>query len=78
MRRTFRIGLAAGLLAAPGLHGCGGERTERGLAPAEEVAVPESERDLGMTEAERQAEIVDEDEAAEDERFDEAERPAEQ
>ena len=62
MRRTFRTALAASLLIAPGLLACGDDRIERGLAPAEEPAVPESDRQMGMTEAERDAEVVEQDE----------------
>lgn len=75
MRRTSRVVLAALLLAAPGLCGCGGERTERGLAPAEEQAVPESNKELGETEAERQAQVDSNEGAAEAKLFKEAEQP---
>ena len=77
MRRALRTTLAAGLMSVAGLQGCGGDRTERGLAPAEEPAVPESDRALDMTEAERQAEVVDKDDAASAKLFDEAEREQE-
>lgn len=66
MSRTT-ITVAGILLAALTLNACGGDRTERGLAPAEEAAVPESERELEMTEAERQAQLAAEDENAETE-----------
>jgi hypothetical protein len=62
MRRTFRTVLAASLLAAPGLPACGDDRVERGLAPAEEAAVPESDRQMDMTEAERDSEVLVQDE----------------
>ncbi len=55
MPRTFRIVLAAILSVTPALLACGEDRIERGLATDDEVAVPESEHELDMTEAERQA-----------------------
>jgi hypothetical protein len=45
--------LAASLLIVP-LAGCGSDRTERGLAPAEEESVPVDPADLDMTEEERE------------------------
>ncbi|MDX1385625.1 MAG: hypothetical protein R3190_18375 [Thermoanaerobaculia bacterium] len=77
MRRALRAILAAGLMSVAGLYGCGGDRTERGLSPAEEPAVPESDRALAETEAERQAEVVEKDDAASAKLFDEAEREEE-
>jgi hypothetical protein len=61
MRRTFRTVLAASLLIAPVLFACGDDRMERGLALPEEPAVPESDQQMGMTEAERDAEVVEQD-----------------
>jgi len=57
MRRTFLISrsvLAGGLLML-GLAagGCGEDRVERGLAPANETATPESKTELGETEKQR-------------------------
>lgn len=69
MRGWFRAVLAVSLLVLPG---CGGDRTERGLAPANEEAVPESERELSMTEAERRARMDAEESVAEEEAFDRA------
>jgi len=48
--------------AAVLLAGCGSDpdKMERGIATGPEVAVPESEKELGMTEAERRAAEEDE------------------
>ena len=59
------------LLIGVGLLGCGEDRIERGLALPDEVAVPESDRELEMTEAERLAQRDAEEDAAESKRFDE-------
>ena len=56
------------------LAGCGSEQSkmERGVAVDREVAVPQSEEDLEMTEAERRAAEVAEEQAREARRFEEA------
>lgn len=72
MSRGFRSVGVVILLAALGALGCGDDRIERGLALPDEVATPESEHELGMTEPERQAQRDAEEDAAEAERFDEA------
>ncbi len=55
MRLKSRWIVSAG--AAVLLAGCGSDpdKMERGIATGPEVAVPESEKELGMTEAERRA-----------------------
>ena len=74
MKRLATILLTCLLLAVPALA-CGEDRAERGLAPADEVATPVSESALRETEAERRAQQIREEQAAEAEEFDEG--PAE-
>lgn len=58
------------LLILPATLACGDDATERGLAPANEEAVPMDPAKMRETEAERQAEIEDTEEAIEDKGFD--------
>ena len=74
MKRLALLVLTSLLLALPALA-CGDDRAERGLAPADEEAVPVSEGALRQTEAERRAQQIREEQAAEAEEFDEG--PAE-
>ena len=62
--------------AAVLLAGCGSDqdKMERGIATGPEVAVPESERELGMTEAERRAAEDDEEEEQEARLFEESQQ----
>ena len=71
MKRLALLVLTSLLLALPALA-CGDDRVERGLAPADEEAVPVSESALRQTEAERRAQQIREEQAEE---FDEG--PAE-
>jgi hypothetical protein len=73
MRRRSGWVVAAG--AAVLLAGCGSEQDEmeRGLVVDREVAAPESEDELGMTEAERRAAEEDEEQEREARLFDESE-----
>jgi hypothetical protein len=66
------VSAAAAVLIA----GCGSDqdKLERGIATGPEVAVPESEKELGMTEAERRAAEEKEDEEREARRFEESQR----
>jgi hypothetical protein len=59
MRRTASILSVLALLSLAPL-GCGGDRDERGLAPANESATPDSPAADAETDAERQKKIVDE------------------
>lgn len=75
MKRKSAGMLAAGmaLLAA----GCGSEQSkmERGVVVDREVAAPESERELEMTEAERRAAEQAQDKKKEAQLFEESEQP---
>lgn len=53
MRHLARLTLASLMLLAA--LACGDDRTERGLSPANEEAVPVSEKALRETQAERDA-----------------------
>ena len=75
MWKALSMLLALGLLSSPALA-CGGDRTERGLAPAEEPAVPESATALDETEAERRAGAVTEEQARTRKLFEEAQKAA--
>lgn len=72
--------LKSGLLVAAGavvlLAGCGSDqdKMERGIATGPEVAVPESERELGMTEAERRAAEREEEQEREAKLFEESQQ----
>jgi hypothetical protein len=72
--------LESGWIAAAGaavlLAGCGSEqdKMERGVAVDREVAVPESEKELGMTEAERRAAERDEEKKREARLFEESQQ----
>jgi hypothetical protein len=72
MRSTI-LGLIALLVLAPMTLACGDDATERGLAPANEEAVPTDPAKMRETEAQRQAELEDTEEALEDKGFDDAE-----
>jgi hypothetical protein len=62
--------------AAVLLVGCGSDqdKLERGIATGPEVAVPESEKELGMTEAERRADEEKEEKEREARLFEESQR----
>jgi hypothetical protein len=72
--------LESGWIAAAGaavlLAGCGSEqdKMERGVAVDREVAVPESEKELDMTEAERRAAERDEEKKREARLFEESQQ----
>jgi hypothetical protein len=71
MRRLVLIALGLGVLfLAP--VGCGRDRGDRGLAPTDEQATPESGRDLHETQAERQAQGTQAEQSAEEHDFDQA------
>ena len=72
MRLVFAVIVSAGTAAL--LAGCGSDqdKMERGIATDREVAAPESERELEMTEAERRAAEDDEEEAKEARLFEES------
>ena len=74
MRLKFGWIVSAG--AAVLLAGCGSDpdKMERGIATGPEVAVPESEKELGMTEAERRAAEEDEEEQREARLFEESQQ----
>jgi hypothetical protein len=74
MSKALSTLLALGFLMSPVALACGGDRTERGLAPAEEPAVPESASALDETEAERRAGAISEEQARERKLFQEAAR----
>ena len=81
---TSRTGLAIAVLClgvGALAQGCGGDRQERearGLAPRDEVAMPESQGEMKMTEEQRRQKAMQQDQAKEDQEFDEAEQQAEQ
>lgn len=70
----LKSGWIVSAVAALLLAGCGSDQNkrERGIATVPEVAVPESAEELGMTEAERQAENEEEEEKLEDRIFNES------
>jgi hypothetical protein len=72
----LKIGLIVVAGAAAILAGCGSDqdKMERGIATAPEVAVPQSKKELEMTEAERRAAAVDEDEEQEAKLFEESQQ----
>ena len=70
MKRPALLVLTSLLLTLPAL-GCGEDRAERGLAPADEEAVPVSESALRETETECRAEQIREEQAAEAGEFEE-------
>jgi hypothetical protein len=72
MGRFVATLLLLGVAALP-LAGCGGDREERGLSPAVEEAVPMDPKEMEMTEAERKARNVKDEEEEEMRAFDEAE-----
>jgi hypothetical protein len=75
MRRGFAWALAIGMALT--LGGCGGSeesKMERGLVVDDEVAAPESDREMDMTEAERRAADLAEDQKEDAEAFDEEAR----
>jgi len=74
--RWIVLGLALAGLVSGGPFGCGGEenKIERGLVVEPEEAVPESDKYLEMTEAERRAQEEHKMEKKEAEEFDESQR----
>jgi len=72
--------LESGWIVAAGaavlLAGCGSEQSkmERGVAVDREVNVPQSEKELSMTEAERRAAEMDEEKKREAKLFEESQR----
>jgi len=73
MRIAIWMALALPLLGVP-LAGCGGDteqRDARGLAPPDETNVPESEKAMKETEAQRQETIEKDEEATEQKEFNE-------
>jgi hypothetical protein len=67
---VFALGIGLGTLTLA----CGGEREERGLAPADEVSTPESQREMQMTEKQRRQQEVQQDQTKEDQEFNQAEQ----
>lgn len=56
MRRAIRTVLVGSALALSAVAGCGEDRAERGAVAGPEVGTPESAKEMGETEAEREAE----------------------
>jgi hypothetical protein len=71
--RYLALCLSASLILALTPLGCGGDRAERGLSPPDEEATPLSEQELQESEAERQGEVIQNEQTAESEEFDEEE-----
>jgi len=71
--RSIILSFIALLVLSPAMLACGDNRTERGLAPANETATPTDAAKMSETEAQRQAEFEDKEEAIEDKDFDDAE-----
>jgi hypothetical protein len=71
LRHAF---IAIAIATATLLLGCGSpeDKRDRGLTVGQEDAVPSSDRELGMTEAERQKQKLAEDSVEEREAFDRA------
>jgi len=63
------------LLSCAPLVGCGSDQADRGLAPADESAAPNSVAEDSKTEAQRQEEVIQADQARENEEFDAANGP---
>ena len=61
---------------APLALACGDDRLERGLSPAVEEAVPTSEKEMEMTEAERRRQETEEEEEASRKGFEQVEKEA--
>jgi hypothetical protein len=74
--RWIVLGLVLAGLVTGGPLGCGSKKSEeeRGLTVGQEEAVPESNRELKKTEAERSAQVEHEMEKKETKEFDESER----
>jgi outer membrane biogenesis lipoprotein LolB len=72
----FKFGLVVLASAAALLAGCGSDEDKmaRGLSTSSEVAVPISEKQLEMTEAERRAAAEDEEERQEAKLFKESQQ----
>lgn len=73
--RGVWLALTLGALAAPGALGCGSEQSkmERGVVVDREVAVPDSQKELDMTQTERKKREEREVEQKETNEFDESE-----
>jgi hypothetical protein len=78
MHRRTSILFAAALLTAAGWAGCGPDKAERGLAPVDEEAVPEDASKLQESQAQRQKEIVEEQQEHSRLEFDAAQQQAEE
>jgi hypothetical protein len=74
--RWLALGLVLAGLVTAGPLGCGSEenKVERGLAVDQEEAVPESAKELQMTETEREAQVDREMEKEGVKEFDESQR----
>jgi len=72
MKRTLGIILMVGVVGLLAACGSDADKRERGIATGPEVAVPESEAELEMTEAERRAAENEEEEEQEAKRIDES------
>lgn len=71
MRRRIAWGALAGIgLLGLAAAGCGDDRVERGLAPANETATPESTRELDESGAKRQEQTTDAMQQKSDSEFD--------
>ncbi len=72
MKRTLRIIRVLGMVGLLAACGSDADKLERGIATDPEVAVPESEAELDMTEAERRAGENEEEEEQEAKLIDES------
>lgn len=71
MRRAASVSLVLFLAVSP-LAGCGQDKLERGLAPADETAAPDSPAADAETEQQRQQQLTNDEQAAADKEFDAA------
>lgn len=72
MKRTLETILVVGMVGLLAACGSDADKPERGIATDPEVAVPESEAELDMTEAERRAGENEEEEEQEAKLIDES------
>jgi len=71
MRRDIARGALAGIfLLGLAAGGCGDDRVERGLAPADEASTPESSRELDESAAQRKEQNTDAMQGKSDAEFD--------
>ena len=72
MRRVGPLFSMLLLLGLPAVGGCGPDKTERGLAPANETTTPESKAAMSETEQQRQQKLINEMQQQQDKNFDAA------